>query len=84
MTPEQQSALAVQDISARQYRRAAKAKDDISARAVEDALRSLRLDVPPSEVVRHSPFTASYIRRLARKAGIEGDPRYDRTGGSRT
>lgn len=83
MTPEQQAAVAAQDISARQYRRVAKAKDDIGSRAVEDALRSLRLGVPPSEVVRHSPFTASYVRRLARKAGIEGDPRYDRTGSAK-
>lgn len=83
MTPEQDEAVAAQDASARRYTRADAAMADAREQAVEDALRSLRLGVPPSVVERHSPFTGSYIRRLARNAGIKGDPRYDRTGGSR-
>jgi hypothetical protein len=79
MTPEQEQAVAAQDASTDEYGHAAQAKEDASERSIADALASLRLGVPPTVVEKHSPFTGSYIRKLARDAGIKGDPRYDRT-----
>jgi hypothetical protein len=79
MTPEQEAAIADQDASTRRYERTAGAHDESSAQARSDALASLRLGVPPTVVAKHSPFTGSYLRRLAREAGIDGDPRYVRS-----
>lgn len=75
MTPEQEAAIAAQDESTREFRDTAAAHDGASSRAKADALTSLRLGVPPSVVEKHSPFTGSYLRSLARDAGIEGDAR---------
>jgi len=79
MTPEQEAAIAAQDASTRRYERTAKAHDESGAQSRSDALASLRLGVPPTVAARHSPFTAAYLRRIAREAGIEGDPRYVRS-----
>lgn len=79
MTPEQDDAIAAQDASTRRYKRAVQVKDEASEQSIDDALASLRLGVPPGVVEKHSPFTGSYIRKLARENGIEGDPKYDRT-----
>lgn len=80
LTPEQEEALAAQERSTRQRLRAKKGLDDATAQSIADALASLRLGTPPTRVAMASGFSGSYIRRLARDAGIEGDPRYDRTG----
>lgn len=45
----------------------------------EAIIAALRLGVPPSVIERHARFSAAYIRKQARLAGIEGDPKYDRT-----
>ncbi|MEQ4207319.1 hypothetical protein ABN028_11830 [Actinopolymorpha sp. B17G11] len=37
---------------------------------IEACLAALRAGVPPTEVAALSPFTAAYIRRLARENGI--------------
>jgi hypothetical protein len=79
MTPEQAEALAAMDRSKPRYERAAKAMKEASDQALGDALAALRAGVKPAEVGRHSPFTDSYLRRLARDNGIEPDPRYVRT-----
>ena len=55
---------------ARRYRRAAAAKEAASQAAIGHALALLRAGVAPSEVTRLSPFTDSYIRKLARENGI--------------
>jgi len=67
------------DRSKPRYERAAKAMKEASDQALGDALAALRAGVKPAEVGRHSPFTDSYLRRLARDNGIEPDPRYVRT-----
>ena len=71
--------MARQDDSTRRRERAKQVYDAASDESRADALASLRLAVPPTAVERHSPFTGSYLRRLAREAGIEGDPRYVRS-----
>jgi hypothetical protein len=38
--------------------------------AIDAVLAALRADIGPTEVERLSPFTAAYIRRLAREQGI--------------
>jgi hypothetical protein len=81
LTPQQEEALAVQERSTQRHARATQAQKDATARSIADALASLRLGTPPTRVARASPFTGSYIRKLARDAGIEGDPKYDRTAG---
>jgi hypothetical protein len=78
MTPEQEQAVAAQDASTRRRSRTKQAQDEANAQSIADALASLRLGVPPAVVEKHSPFSGSYIRRLAREAGIEGDRRYNR------
>ncbi len=74
LTPEQERLT-------RLHAKAAKAHEDLAERSLAAALASLRGGVPPMMAANASPFTASYIRRMARRAGIEGDPKYDRTGG---
>lgn len=80
LTPKQERAVAEIDAAAGEYAAAKGAQETASVRSAAAALAALRLGVPPSVVERHSPFTGSYIRRLAREAGIKGDPKYDRTG----
>lgn len=79
MTPEQEAAVAELDKSRARYERTDRAHEESSRLAREDALAALRIGVRPAEVERHSPFTGSYLRRIARENGIEGDARYDRT-----
>lgn len=81
LTPEQEALVAEQERTTRLHARAKKAHDEASAASLAAAIASLRGDVPPTVVAKASPFTAAYIRREARKAGIEGDPKYDRTSG---
>jgi hypothetical protein len=45
---------------------------------VTAVVAALRSGKRPTEVTNRSPFTAAYIRRIARDNGIEGDPRYVR------
>lgn len=80
MTDEQRALVAEQDGSTRRRAKAKAAFDSANDESIADALASLRAGVPPAEVERHSPFTGSYLRRIARENGIEGDKRYDRTG----
>lgn len=54
----------------RRYRRAVAAKEAAGQAAIGHALNLLRAGVGPSEVTRLSPFTDSYIRKLARENGI--------------
>jgi hypothetical protein len=38
---------------------------------VDAVLAALRAGMRPTDVTARSPFTAAYVRRLAREAGIE-------------
>jgi len=53
-----------------------KAAQEAAQQAVaKAAVAALRAGYRPTDVVARSPFTAAYIRRLARDAGIEPAPR---------
>jgi len=67
--------MAALDEATRRYRETEAAHGkarDVMVKAVVEALRA---GERPTDVVQHSPFTPSYVRRLAREAGIEAaDP----------
>lgn len=78
MTPEQESAVSALQEAARAYRRTEALHGRSRIAAIAATLDALRAGVAPAEVERQSPFTGSYIRRLAREAGIPADERYIR------
>lgn len=61
-----------------QYRETEKAHKDARDAAVTAVVEALRAGKRPTEVTNRSPFTAAYVRRIARDNGIEGDRRYVR------
>jgi hypothetical protein len=67
------------DRSTPRYERTAKAHEESAEQSRNDALAALRAGVKPTVVEQRSPFTGSYLRRLARDNGIEGDARYVRS-----
>lgn len=52
------------------YKSTETAHEEARQAAIAAVIAALRADVGPSEVERLSPFTAAYIRRLARDHGI--------------
>jgi hypothetical protein len=66
------------DEATRKYRQTAEAHDEARKIAIAAVLQALRGGMKPTAVTKRSPFTAAYVRRLARESGIEGDPRYQR------
>jgi hypothetical protein len=54
----------------KRYQRADDTRTAARNAAIELALKLLDAKVGPSEVARLSPFTDSYIRKAARKAGL--------------
>lgn len=70
------------DQATEQYGEAKNAFDDARTDAVTAVVDALRAGNRPTEVTKHSPFTAAYVRRIARDNGIEGDQRYVREGKS--
>lgn len=54
----------------RRYRKTASDHEQARDATIEAVLAALRFGVAPVEVERLSPFTAAYIRRLAREQGI--------------
>lgn len=50
----------------RRYRTAEAAQDKVRQETIAAVIAALRANVSPTEVVRLSPFTATYVRRLAR------------------
>ncbi|MER0443216.1 hypothetical protein ABR738_01250 [Streptomyces sp. Edi4] len=66
------------DEATQQYRQTAEAHEEARKAAISAVLEALRGGMKPTAVTKRSPFTAAYVRRLARKSGIEGDPRYQR------
>lgn len=65
-----------------QYREAKQAHEEARKAAAAAVVEALRSGKRPTEVTNRSPFTAAYVRRIARDHGIEGDPRYVREGKS--
>ncbi|MBF8192571.1 hypothetical protein ITP53_44205 [Nonomuraea sp. K274] len=59
------------DDSTRRYRETEQAHEDARQAVIADALAALRAGKRPTDVVEHSPFTAAYVRKLARDNGIE-------------
>lgn len=68
---EKSTILEALEGSTRKYRRTEKAHKDARDEAVQLALAALREGEPPTKVVNASPFTAAYVRKLARENGIE-------------
>jgi hypothetical protein len=52
--------------------------------AIEAVLTALRAGVGPTEVARLSPFSATYVRRLAREHGVPPAPPGPKSGPQRT
>ncbi|HET6293534.1 MAG TPA: hypothetical protein VFG33_09170 [Kribbella sp.] len=52
------------------YRKTETAHEQARNETMAAVLAALRGGVPPTEVERLSPFTAAYIRRVARSEGI--------------
>lgn len=66
------------DQATTRYRETEKAHKEARDEAVTAVVAALRSGKRPTEVTKRSPFTAAYVRRIARENGIEGDPRYVR------
>jgi hypothetical protein len=54
----------------RRYRTAEAAQEEARQETISAVIAALRANISPTEVVRLSPFTATYVRRLAREHGI--------------
>lgn len=53
------------------YRETEKAHDEARDAAVAAVVEALRAGERPTDVTSRSPFTAAYVRRIARENGIE-------------
>ncbi|MER5647282.1 hypothetical protein [Streptosporangium sp. NPDC002524] len=72
---EEMSPLALLDATTTRYRETEQAHEHARQEVVAAALAALRAGERPTDVAEHSPFTDSYIRRVARENGIEPAPR---------
>ena len=68
---EAKDPLADLDASTRRYRRTETAHEQARQDVIADVIAALRAGKRPTEVVAHSPFTAAYVRKLARDNDIE-------------
>lgn len=59
------------DQATRRYKRTEKAHAEARDAAVHLVIAALRDGQGPTEVARRSPFTAAYVRRIAREHDIE-------------
>jgi hypothetical protein len=66
------------DKATARYRETEEAHKDARTEAVMAVVDALRSGARPTDVTNRSPFTAAYVRRIARENGIEGDRRYVR------
>lgn len=55
----------------RRYTRTKKAHEEARADAEQAVVDALRSGMRPTDVTNASPFTAAYVRRIAREHGIE-------------
>lgn len=63
------------DASTARYRETEKAHEEARQAVVNAVLNALRAGKRPTDVAGRSPFTDSYIRRVARENGIKAQPR---------
>ncbi|MGW4695194.1 hypothetical protein ACWEO1_22760 [Kitasatospora cineracea] len=54
----------------RRYTRTEKAHEEAREAAVQAVVDALRAGIRPTDVTAASPFTAAYVRRIAREHGI--------------
>lgn len=66
--------LAALDAAKARYEATKAAHEAAREDAINKALAALRAGVMPTEVAERSPFTATYLRTLARDAGIPPAP----------
>lgn len=59
------------DQATSQYREAKKAYEEARDAAADAVAEALRAGERPTDVTERSPFTAAYVRRIARDKGIE-------------
>jgi hypothetical protein len=57
------------------YRETEQAHNDARDAAIAAVVEALRAGVRPTDVTAASPFTAAYVRRIARENGIEPSTR---------
>ena len=62
------------DDATTQYRQAESALADARAAVITAMIDALRGGETPTEVAARSPFTAAYVRRLAREHGVPPAP----------
>lgn len=63
------------DESTRRYRKTEEAHEASRKEVTDDVVAALRAGKRPTDVADCSPFTAAYVRRIARENGIEPAPR---------
>lgn len=63
-------ALTALDAATERYEETRDAHDAAKDTAVAAVIAALKADVPPTVVAARSPFTAAYVRKLARDAAI--------------
>jgi hypothetical protein len=59
------------DEATQRYRATKAAHEEAKADVTKAAVAALKAGHRPTDVTERSPFTAAYVRRLAREAGIE-------------
>lgn len=72
---EEKDPLTALDQSTRRYRKTEAAHEESRKAVVLDVIAALKAGKRPTDVVKHSPFTDAYVRRIARENGIEPSPR---------
>lgn len=63
------------DASTRRYRETEAEHEKSREAVIRDVVAALKAGIRPTDVVAHSPFTAAYVRNIAREHGIEPAPR---------
>jgi hypothetical protein len=59
------------DQATSRYRETEAAHEEARRQAIDAVIAALKADKRPTDVVNHSPFTAAYVRKFSRLAGIE-------------
>lgn len=59
------------DKATARYRKTETAHNEARTAAVEAVVTALKAGKRPTDVTNRSPFTAAYVRRIAREHGIE-------------
>lgn len=65
-----QEALASLDAATRRFRRTERAHNAEREATIEAVVAALRAGARPTDVTKHSPFTDTYVRRIARAHGL--------------